>query len=161
MTDSNTQPVQFLKAHLALNVRNVARSTEFYRKLLGLEPSKVRPGYAKFDVAQPPLNLTLNETPFTDRGALSHMGLQVATSADVLATRARRRARQRRAARRTQQLSPAHAEDRGTRRHDACRIFHDTCGRAVRPCRHSRAARGGRTARGRRGRTSGRFPPDA
>ena len=92
MTASNPQPVQFLKAHLALNVRNVARSTEFYRKLLGLEPAKVRPGYAKFDVAQPPLNLTLNEVPFTDRGALSHMGLQVATSADVLAMRARWRA---------------------------------------------------------------------
>ena len=92
MTDTNTQPVQFLKAHLALNVRNVERSTEFYRKLLGLEPSKVRPGYAKFDVEQPPLNLTLNEVHFTDRGALSHMGLQVATTEDVLAMRARWRA---------------------------------------------------------------------
>lgn len=92
MSTANEPPVQFLKAHLALNVRNVERSTEFYRKLLGLEPAKVRPGYAKFDVAQPPLNLTLNEVPFTDQGALSHLGLQVATSADVLAMRARWRA---------------------------------------------------------------------
>lgn len=79
--------VNALKAHLALNVHSVERSIEFYRKLLGIEPSKVRTGYAKFDVQNPPLNLTLNEHDFTDRGALSHLGIQVASTADVLATR--------------------------------------------------------------------------
>jgi catechol 2,3-dioxygenase-like lactoylglutathione lyase family enzyme len=76
-----------LKAHLALNVRNVERSTEFYKKLFGLEPSKARSGYAKFDVQNPPLNLTLNEAGFKERGALSHLGIQVAETADVLAMR--------------------------------------------------------------------------
>ena len=78
---------QALKAHLALNVRSVERSLEFYRKMLGLEPSKVRPGYAKFDVQNPPLNLTLNEVPFGERGALSHLGIQLATTEDVLSLR--------------------------------------------------------------------------
>ncbi len=89
MTATEQAPVQFLKAHLALNVRSVAQSIEFYRRMLDLEPSKVRPGYAKFDVQQPPLNLTLNEVAFTDQGALSHLGLQVATTDDVLRMRAR------------------------------------------------------------------------
>jgi hypothetical protein len=31
--------VQALKAHLALNVKDVGVSLEFYRKLLGIEPS--------------------------------------------------------------------------------------------------------------------------
>ena len=79
--------VQTLKAHLALNVNNVERSIEFYRKMLGLEPSKVRSGYAKFDVQSPPLNLTLNEHSFADRGALSHLGIQVASTDDVLTMR--------------------------------------------------------------------------
>jgi catechol 2,3-dioxygenase-like lactoylglutathione lyase family enzyme len=79
--------VQALKAHLALNVHNVERSIEFYKKLLGIEPSKVRTGYAKFDVKNPPLNLTLNEHQFNEQGALSHLGIQVATTDDVLATR--------------------------------------------------------------------------
>jgi catechol 2,3-dioxygenase-like lactoylglutathione lyase family enzyme len=81
--------VQALKAHLALNVHNVERSIEFYKKLLGLEPAKVRTGYAKFDVQNPPLNLTLNEHQFTERGALSHLGIQVSSTDDVLAIRER------------------------------------------------------------------------
>lgn len=77
--------VQALKAHVALNVRNVEESIGFYRRMLGLEPSKVRRGYAKFDVENPPLNLTLNQVAFKERGALSHMGIQVASTDDVLA----------------------------------------------------------------------------
>jgi catechol 2,3-dioxygenase-like lactoylglutathione lyase family enzyme len=80
-------PVIALKAHLALNVRNVVNSIDFYKKMLGIEPSKVRAGYAKFDVQNPPLNLTLNEVAFNGRGALSHLGIQVASTSDVLAMR--------------------------------------------------------------------------
>ena len=81
--------VRALKAHLALNVRNVEQSIDFYQKMLGVEPSKVRTGYAKFDLQNPPLNLTLNQSNVSERGALSHLGIQVASTADVLAIRER------------------------------------------------------------------------
>ena len=87
MTTQTRNQVKTLKAHLALNVKNVEQSTVFYRKMLGIEPSKVRTGYAKFDVQNPPLNLTLNQVPFSERGALSHLGIQVASTDDVLAMR--------------------------------------------------------------------------
>lgn len=87
MESKSENQVVALKAHLALNVRNVEKSIEFYRKMLGIEPSKVRAGYAKFDVQNPPLNLTLNQGSFNERGALSHLGIQVATTEDVLAKR--------------------------------------------------------------------------
>jgi catechol 2,3-dioxygenase-like lactoylglutathione lyase family enzyme len=89
MGKEDVREVAVLKAHVALNVRNVVESTEFYRKMLGLEPSKVRAGYAKFNVENPPLNLTLNQVAFGERGALSHMGLQVSSSEDVLTMRER------------------------------------------------------------------------
>ncbi|MBA3768997.1 MAG: VOC family protein [Blastocatellia bacterium] len=76
-----------LKAHLALNVRDVEKSIDFYRSMLELEPSKIRTGYAKFDISNPPLNLTLNQASFGDGGALSHLGIQVATTDDVAAVR--------------------------------------------------------------------------
>ena len=85
-----TSGVQVLKAHVSINVRNVEKSIDFYRRMLGIEPSKVRAGYAKFDIQNPPLNLALNEVPsLTDAGALSHLGLQVGSTDDVLATRLR------------------------------------------------------------------------
>jgi len=82
MTAINT-----LKAHLAINVKDVETSIAFYKQMLGIEPSKVRTGYAKFDVQNPPLNLTLNQVEFSGKGALSHLGIQVATTDDVVALR--------------------------------------------------------------------------
>jgi len=85
-----TPEVQVLKAHVSINVRNVERSIDFYTKMLGIEPSKVRSGYAKFDIQNPPLNLALNEVPtLTSAGALSHLGLQLQSTGDVLAMRTR------------------------------------------------------------------------
>jgi catechol 2,3-dioxygenase-like lactoylglutathione lyase family enzyme len=84
MTNTNV-----LKAHLAINVKDVAGSIEFYRRMFGIDPVKVRDGYAKFDVQTPPLNFTLNQVPFHGRGALSHLGVQVATTEDVLAIKER------------------------------------------------------------------------
>lgn len=79
--------VTALKAHLAINVRDVTKSIGFYRNLFGVEPSKVRTGYAKFDVANPPLNFTLNQGAVENSGALSHLGIQVSSTEDVLAVR--------------------------------------------------------------------------
>ena len=53
--------VGIVKPHLALTVRNVEESINFYKKMFGVEPSKVRIGYAKFDLEFPSLNFTLNE----------------------------------------------------------------------------------------------------
>src|SRR6516164_1743208 len=80
-------PTSALKPHIALNVRDVAVSIEFYRKLFGIEPVKVRAGYAKFDVQNPPLNISLNESAVAGPGSLSHLGIQVASTEDVLVVR--------------------------------------------------------------------------
>lgn len=86
---ANGTGIQTLKAHLAINVQDVAASLEFYKKMFGIEPAKVRTGYAKFDVQNPPLNFTLNERAGVQPGAISHLGIQVASTGDVLALRER------------------------------------------------------------------------
>lgn len=82
--------VNALKAHIGINVRNVETSIDWYRRMLGIEPSKVRTGYAKFDVQNPPLNLTLNQVPsLSGSGALSHLGIQLGSTDDVASYRQR------------------------------------------------------------------------
>lgn len=80
------------KIHVALNVNNLEESLKFYRALWGIEPAKVRTGYAKFDVFDPPVNMTLNENPTklqNGSGGVNHLGIQVGTSETVLAMRDR------------------------------------------------------------------------
>ncbi len=81
--------VKTLKPHISLNVRNVEKSVSFYQKLFGIEPMKFIKNYAKFDVQNPPLNLALNEGSYKEGGTLSHLGIQVESTDDVLKTRER------------------------------------------------------------------------
>ena len=74
-----------LKVHVALNTSRLEDSVAFYRAFFGVEPVKRRPGYAKFDVAEPALNFTLNEAPAPPAGALNHLGIQVGSTAAVQA----------------------------------------------------------------------------
>ena len=73
-----------MKTHISLNVSNVGESVEFYKKMLGVEPFKLKADYAKFDVANPPLNLTMNQINFEKGGSLSHLGLQVESTEEVM-----------------------------------------------------------------------------
>lgn len=75
-----------LKTHVALNVTNIAKSVTFYQTMFGVIPVKHKVDYAKFDLANPPLNLTLNLAEnIQPNGRLSHLGVQVASSQDVQA----------------------------------------------------------------------------
>lgn len=74
------------RVHVALAVRDLTRSLAFYRVLLGAEPTKTRPKYAKFETAEPPLNLALNEVPeaIGPNHPVAHFGIEVKTSDAVL-----------------------------------------------------------------------------
>jgi catechol 2,3-dioxygenase-like lactoylglutathione lyase family enzyme len=86
-----TTAVEFptqMRAHIALACRDVDRSRAFYEQLLERAPTKVRDGYVKFEVLEPPLNLTLNYSPDPPRQAIpAHFGIQVKSTAEVLARR--------------------------------------------------------------------------
>lgn len=66
--------------HLSLDVPDLAGAVAFYRELFGVEPAKEKPGYAKFELADPPVALALQQAA---RPALSHLGVRVETSEDV------------------------------------------------------------------------------
>jgi len=79
------------RVHIGLPVSDIERSVFFYRALLELEPTKTRDGFARFEVADPPLNLTLHVRQGANGPAFdaSHFGIQV-RSAEAVSERARR-----------------------------------------------------------------------
>lgn len=76
------------RLQLALNVTDIGQAVAFYSKLFGAEPAKVRPGYANFAIAEPPLKLVLLENPGRG-GSLNHLGVEVADTGAVEAEQAR------------------------------------------------------------------------
>lgn len=76
------------RIQLALNVDDLAEAISFYSKLFGTPPAKIRPGYANFAVATPPLKLVLLENPGKG-GTLNHLGVEVGTTEVVHAEIAR------------------------------------------------------------------------
>ncbi len=77
-----------LKPHVSLNVSDLEASVAFYSRFFGTLPMKRRPGYAKFDLHEPALNLALVEAPPTGIN-VNHFGVQVASTQDVEAARSR------------------------------------------------------------------------
>jgi catechol 2,3-dioxygenase-like lactoylglutathione lyase family enzyme len=76
------------RVQLALNVSDLDTAIAFYSKLLATEPAKVRPGYANFAVAEPPLKLVLVEGSGVP-GTLNHLGVEVESTDEVASAQAR------------------------------------------------------------------------
>ncbi|MDZ8051565.1 MAG: ArsI/CadI family heavy metal resistance metalloenzyme [Aulosira sp. ZfuVER01] len=70
------------RVQIALNVSNIDAAVDFYSKLFGTKPAKLRPGYANFAIAQPPLKLVLIENQEA-AATLNHLGVEVDTTTEV------------------------------------------------------------------------------
>lgn len=70
------------RVQLALNVDDLDAAITFYTKLFNITPAKVKPGYANFAVANPPLKLVLLENP-GNGGTINHLGIEVESSQAV------------------------------------------------------------------------------
>jgi len=74
------------RAHIGLPVTDLQRSLNFYQTLFAQEPTKTLDGYARFEIADPPLNLSLHveKQPTGVRSSASHFGIQVRSTDSVL-----------------------------------------------------------------------------
>jgi catechol 2,3-dioxygenase-like lactoylglutathione lyase family enzyme len=78
-----------VRFHLSLNVVELARSVDFYRTLFGRDPAKLRGDYAKFELDDPPLVLSLEPTPRAAGGPLNHLGFRLPDAATLVAMQER------------------------------------------------------------------------
>jgi|TARA_B100000378_G_scaffold272278_1_gene263751 catechol 2,3-dioxygenase-like lactoylglutathione lyase family enzyme len=76
------------RLQLAIDVGDLDEAVDFYSRMFGTGPAKVRPGYANFAIDEPPLKLVLFEKP-GGGGTINHLGVEVGTTAEVVAAEAR------------------------------------------------------------------------
>lgn len=71
-----------MRPHISLDVRNVLASVEFYQKVFGVVPQKQTTDYAKFDLMEPSLNLSLLSTSGRV-SVVNHLGIEVESADDI------------------------------------------------------------------------------
>ncbi len=81
MPTEASQPVRF---HISLNVSNLAKSVAFFKTLFGKAPAKHRDDYAKFELSDPPLVMSLEPHAPSGSGALNHVGFRFPDSAALV-----------------------------------------------------------------------------
>jgi len=75
--------------HVGINVTNLEKSIEFYQKVFGVEPVKVKTDYAKFLLENPGLNFTLNVRDAVSGNQVNHFGFQVESAEEIVAHKKR------------------------------------------------------------------------
>lgn len=73
------------RIHISIPVSNLSKSLDFYKVLFGSEPTKIKPGYAKFETEEPPVNFVLEEKKTDLTTPSGHFGVQVKSTETVLA----------------------------------------------------------------------------
>ena len=73
--------------HVSVYVRSIPEAVEQYRKILGIEPAKVRHDYAKFELTDPPVVFSLNVGG--EPGTLSHLGIRYPDTGSVASEKVR------------------------------------------------------------------------
>ena len=75
------------RLQLAINVTDLEKAIEFYSRMFGAMPAKVKPGYANFTITDPSVKLVLFEGP--EAATLNHLGVEVETVEEVLSAEQR------------------------------------------------------------------------
>ena len=80
----SASPISTVPFHLSLNVADLGRSVDFFRRLFDLEPAKQHDDYAKFEVASPPLVLSLEPNEASAGARLNHVGIRLPNSEQLV-----------------------------------------------------------------------------
>jgi catechol 2,3-dioxygenase-like lactoylglutathione lyase family enzyme len=73
-----------MRVQLALNVDDLHKAIDFYSKLFGSAPAKVKPGYANWAIEDPPLKLVIFEGA-GEHGTINHLGVETDSADEVVA----------------------------------------------------------------------------
>jgi catechol 2,3-dioxygenase-like lactoylglutathione lyase family enzyme len=78
-----------MRLQLALNVTDLDEAVDFYSRMFDTQPYKIKPGYANWEIANPPLKLVVFEQPDAEPGSINHLGVETETPEEVVTAEAR------------------------------------------------------------------------
>jgi catechol 2,3-dioxygenase-like lactoylglutathione lyase family enzyme len=78
-----------MRVQLALNVADLDEAIDFYSKMFDTAPYKVKPGYANWEIVDPPLKLVIFENSCAEPGSINHLGVETASADEVVAAETR------------------------------------------------------------------------
>lgn len=78
-----------MRLQLALNVTDLDEAVDFYTKMFATSPYKVKPGYANWEIENPPLKLVVFERADAEPGSINHLGVETESADEVVAAEAR------------------------------------------------------------------------
>lgn len=78
-----------MNIHIGLSVTQLDKSIEFYTKLFGQSPVKIKSDYAKFLLQNPDVNFTLNLRDAVSGNQVGHFGFQVSSEQELQAHKER------------------------------------------------------------------------
>ena len=71
------------KFHIGLKVSDISQTVEFYKQLFGQDPVKVKEDYAKFDLDNPGLVISFNESERVS-SHFGHLGIRVNSKEELV-----------------------------------------------------------------------------
>ena len=74
---------KFPKMHVSLFVSDLEKTIEFYSKFFGQEPTKIKDGYTKYELAEPALIISFIQAPEKVASQVGHFGFQVETKEEL------------------------------------------------------------------------------
>jgi catechol 2,3-dioxygenase-like lactoylglutathione lyase family enzyme len=78
-----------MRVQLALNVADLDEAIDFYSKMFDTAPYKVKPGYANWEIVDPPLKLVIFENSDAQPGSINHLGVETSSAGEVVAAETR------------------------------------------------------------------------
>lgn len=78
-----------MRLQLALNVTELEEAIEFYSAMFDTRPAKVKPGYANWEISEPPLKLVIFENADAEPGSLNHLGVETSSADEVVTAETR------------------------------------------------------------------------
>ena len=78
-----------MRLQLALNVSDLNEAIDFYTRMFDTQPYKIKPGYANWEIANPPLKLVIFENATAESGSINHLGVETEAADQVVAAEQR------------------------------------------------------------------------